>query len=140
MTAMVLFFIIRRIKFCQALSAIAILVAAVTAVALPRFVYGASGTDSEPLFFKLVETSFISEFYGNAYYSLEELHPEGNALLLGSNRIFYAPEIYKNLLTRSIVRTLAALGNPFIVTEHFMTTNLAGGFLPAIGLTLGLSL
>jgi 4-amino-4-deoxy-L-arabinose transferase-like glycosyltransferase len=140
MTAMMLFFIIRRIKFRQALIAIAILVTAVTAVALPRFVYGASGTDSEPLFFKLVETSFISEFYGNAYYSLEELHPEGNALLLGSNRIFYAPEIYKKLLTRSIVRTLAALGNPFIVTEHFMTTNLAGGFLPAIGLTLGLSL
>jgi hypothetical protein len=44
------------------------------------------------------------------------------------------------LLTRSTARTLAALVDPYIVTEHFLTTNFAGGFLAAIGLVLGLSL
>jgi len=60
--------------------------------------------------------------------------------MIGKNQIFYAPEIYTKLLTRSSVRTLAALFDPFLVTEHFMVTNFAGGFLPAIGLALGLSL
>jgi hypothetical protein len=106
---------------------------------LPRIVYGASSENPEPIFYKLVETSFISNFYGSVYYSPEELHPNGNSYLLGTNEIFYAPDIYAILLTRSIVRTLAALVDPFLVTEHFMTTNFSGGFLAAIGLTLGLS-
>ena len=38
------------------------------------------------------------------------------------------------------MRTLAALFDPFIVTEHFITNSLTGGFLAAIGLVLGLSL
>jgi hypothetical protein len=88
----------------------------------------------------MVETSFVSNFYGSAYYSPEELHPEGNGYQFGSNEIFFAPDVYAKLLTRSTARTLAALVDPYIVTEHFMTTNFAGGFLAAIGLALGLSL
>ena len=140
MIVMALFGLIRRIAFRQALSAIAIFVAAITATALPRITYGASSDNPEPLFYKMVETSFISNFYGSAYYSPKELHPDGDGHLLGSNEIFYAPDVYRKLLTRSTVRTLAALFDPFLVTEHFMTTNFAGGFLPAIGLALGLSL
>ena len=140
MIVMVLFIVMRRIRFRQALVTTAIFLGAILVTALPRIVYGASSDNSEPLFYKMVETSFVSDFYGSAYFSPEELHPEGNAYLLGSNQIFYAPEVYTKLLTRSMVRTLAALVNPFIVTEHFMTTNFAGGFLPAIGLALGLGL
>ena len=88
----------------------------------------------------MVETSFVSNFYGSAYFSPEELHSNGYGHLLGSNEIFYAPDIYRKLLTRSTVRTLAALFDPFLVTEDFTTTNFAGGFLAAIGLVLGLSL
>ncbi|MGB7873144.1 MAG: glycosyltransferase family 39 protein, partial [Anaerolineales bacterium] len=137
---MMSFTIMRRIQIRQALSAIAIFVAAVIATALPRIVYGGSSDNPEPLFYKMVETSFVSDFYGRAYYSPEELHPQGDGHLLGSNEIFYAPDVYAELLTRSTVRTLAALVDPFIVSEHFITTNFAGGFLTAIGLVLGLSL
>ena len=137
---MVLILIIRRINFRQVLIAAAIFLAATTVTALPRIVYGAASDNPEPLFYKLFETSFVSNFYGNAYYTPEELHPEGDGYLLGSNEIFYAPDIYANMLVRSTVRTLAALVDPFIVTEHFLTTNFSGGFLPAIGLVLGLGL
>jgi len=137
---MAVFTVIRRIQFRQAFSAIAIFTAAITVTALPRIVYGASSDNPEPLVYKMVETSFISNFYGSAYYSPEELHPDGDGHLLGSNEIFYAPDIYRKLLTRSTVRTLAALFDPFLVTEHFMVTNFAGGFLASIGLALGLSL
>ncbi|MGD8403880.1 MAG: glycosyltransferase family 39 protein [Anaerolineales bacterium] len=136
---MAVFTIIRRIQVRQASIAIAIFVAAITVTALPRIVYGASSDNPEPLFYKMVETSFVSNFYGSAYYSPEELHPNGDGQLLGSNEIFYAPDIYRKLLTRSTVRTLTALFDPFLVTEHFMVTNFAGGFLAAIGLALGLS-
>jgi len=139
-SVMVTFTLVRRIRIRQALPAIGIFVTAVTATALPRIVYGGSSDNPEPLFYKMVETSFVSDFYGSAFYSQEELHPEGDGHLLGSNEIFYAPEVYRELLTRSTVRTLASLVDPFIVTEHFMTTNFAGGFLPAIGLVIGLSL
>jgi len=138
--SIVLFTLIRRIRIRQALFTILIFGAAIIVTALPRIVYGASSDNPEPLFYKMVETSFVSSFYGSAYYGHEELHPEGEGYLLGSNEIFYAPDVYAELLTRSTVRTLAALVDPFIVTEHFMTTNFAGGFLPAIGLTLGLAL
>jgi len=140
MLMMVLFVFFRRIPFRQALVAIAIFLAAIIATGLPRITYGASSDNPEPLFYKMVETSFVSNFYGSAYYSPEELHPDGDGHLLGSNEIFYAPDIYRKFLTRSTVRTLAALFDPFLVTEHFITTNFAGGFLAAIGLALGLSL
>jgi 4-amino-4-deoxy-L-arabinose transferase-like glycosyltransferase len=138
-SVMILFTLIRRIQVRQALPTIMIFVTSITVTALPRIVYGASSDNPEPLFYKMVETSFVSNFYGSAYYSPEELHPEGDGHLLGSNEIFYAPDIYRTLLTRSTVRTLAALFDPFLVTEHFMVTNFAGGFLAAIGLALGLS-
>lgn len=130
--------VIRRIKFRQALLAAGIFLGAVIVTAGPRFVYGASSQNTEPLFYKMLETSFISNFYGSAFYGSAELYPHGVAYMIGENQIFYAPEVYAELLVRGVVRTVAALFDPFIVTEHFITTNLAGGFLPALGLALGL--
>ena len=131
---------IRRIIVRWALLTTAVFLLAIAITAGPRLVYGASSQNAEPLFYKLVETSFINSFHGSAFYGPAELYPEGVAYLLGDNQIFYAPEVYAELLTRGIVRTLAALFNPFIVTEHFLTNNFAGGFLAAIGLALGLGL
>jgi len=131
---------IRRIKFRQAILATTILLTATAVTAGPRLIYGASSENAEPLFYKMFETSFVSTFYGSAYYGPAELYPEGYAYLLGKNQVFYALDVYVELLVRGIVRTLAALFDPFIVTEHFIITNLTGGFLAAIGLALGLSL
>ncbi len=131
---------IRRINFRLSLLVMTVFLTATILTAGPRLVYGASSENAEPLFYKLVETSFVSSFYGSAYYGPAELYPEGIAYLLGKNQVFYAPEVYSELLTRGLVRTLAALFDPFIVTEHFLTTNFAGGFLAAIGLALGLGL
>lgn len=137
---MVLLTLLRRVKFRQAILTAVIFLSATAVTAGPRLIYGASSQNAEPLYYKLAETSFVSAFYGSAYYGPAELYPKGVAYLIGKNQIFYAPAVYTELLTRSAVRTLAALFNPFIVTEHFMTTNFSGGFLAAIGLTLGLSL
>ena len=138
--AMLLLTIIRRISFRPALLAGVAFLSAAAITAGPRLVYGASSQNAEPLFFKLLETSFVSSFYGSAYYGPAELYPDQVAYMVGENRIFYAPEVYVEMLTRSTVRTLAALFDSFIVTEHFMVTNFSGGFLPAIGLALGLGL
>ena len=135
-----LLIVIRRIHLRQSLLVISVFLTAIALTAGPRFVYGASSENAEPLFYKLIETSFVSSFYGSAFYGPAELYPEGVAYLLGNNQIFYAPEVYIELLARGSVRTLAALFDPFIVTEHFLTTNFAGGFLAAIGLALGLGL
>jgi 4-amino-4-deoxy-L-arabinose transferase-like glycosyltransferase len=131
---------IRRMQIRAVLVASFVFLIAIAITAGPRLIYGASSQNAEPLYYKLAETSLISSFYGSAYYGPAELYPNGNAYLLGENQIFYAPQVYAELLTRGIVRTLAALFDPFIVTEHFIITNLTGGFLPAIGLTLGLAL
>ena len=136
----VLLTLLRRIPFRQAILVMGIFLAAVAFTAGPRFVYGASSPNAEPLFYKLLETSFVSSFYGSAYYGYSDLFPKGVAYMIGKNQIFYVPEVYFELLTRSTVRTLAALFDPFLVTEHFMTTNFAGGFIQSIGLALGLSL
>ena len=137
---MALLTVIRRVHVRQAAISLAFFLIAIAVTGGPRLAYGASSPNAEPLFFKLLETSFVSAFYGSAYYGPSELYPQGVAYLVGNNQIFYAPEVYAELLTRSTVRTLAALFDPFIVTEHFLTTDFAGGFLPAIGLALGLSL
>lgn len=137
---MILLSIIRRIKFRQAIFVTVVFLIASGITAGPRLTYGASSQNAEPLYYKLAETSFINAFHGSAFYGPAELYPEGVAYFLGDTQIFYAPEVYAELLTRGIVRTLAALFDPFIVTEHFITNNLTGGFLAAVGLVLGLGL
>ena len=102
---MVLLTTIRRIKFRQAILVTAIFLTATALTAGPRLAYGASSQNAEPLFYKLIETSFVSAFHGSAFYGQAELYPEGVAYLLGDNQIFYAPEVYAELLTRGIVRT-----------------------------------
>ncbi len=130
----------RRITFRQTTLTTVVFLTATAVTSGPRLIYGASSQDSAPLFHKLVETSFVNTVYGDAYYDPAELYPDGVSYLVGRNKIFYAPAVYVEMLTRSTVRTFAALFNPFIVTEHYITTNFSGGFLAALGLTLGLSL
>ena len=99
---MVMLIAIRRIRFRQALLVTAIFLTATTLSAGPRLVYGASSANAEPLFYKLFETSFVSSFYGSAFYGPAELYPEGVAYLLGNNQVFYAPEVYTELLARGM--------------------------------------
>ena len=134
-----LFIIIRRIKLRQAVFATTIFLAASAATAFPHLVFGVTSNNPELLFHKVIETSFISQTYGNTYFSPADLQPEGDQFPLNSDQIFYAPKIYATLLARGTVRTLAALVDPFIVQEPFVTTDFSGGFLAAIGLILGLS-
>jgi 4-amino-4-deoxy-L-arabinose transferase-like glycosyltransferase len=137
---MVLVPLIQRSNFRQAILAMVIFFIAVTFTAAPRLVYGASSENTELTYYKLVEASFINSFYGNDNFFPDELHPDVATHLLGTLEVFYAPRVYAELLTRGIIRTIAALFDPFILTDHFITTNLAGGFLFAIALLLGLSL
>lgn len=115
-----------------------IILAATLVIAGPRFIYGWTGGSSHSTFFKIIETSFFSDFYGRAIYGENQLG--NNIFRVGNNSIFYDPELYGELLTRGLVRTLSAIVDPFLVTEHFITTNLVGGFLAAIAFMLGLSL
>ena len=129
--------ILKRLEWKEFAIIFCIILAATFVLAGPRFIYGATGGDSHSTFFKIIETSFVSDFYGKAIYG--DMQLTNNTIRVGNNSIFYAPELYSELLTRGVVRTLAAIVDPFLVTEHFITTNLVGGFLAAIAFTIGLS-
>ncbi|GAB4420596.1 MAG: hypothetical protein Kow002_09050 [Anaerolineales bacterium] len=128
----------KRIQWRQFALIAGIIVIAVFVLAGPRFIYGASGGNSHSTFFKILETSFLSDFYGKALFG--DNAQTSNIVQIGNNTIMVAPELYGELLTRGFVRTLAALIDPFLVSEHFITANLAGGLISAIFFTLGLSL
>jgi len=130
--------ITKRIQWNGFALAVCIILVATIVLAAPRFIYGATGGNSHSIFFKILETSFVSDFYGKAIYGDNQL--TNNIIEIGNNTILYAPKLYGELLTRGFVRTLAALVDPFLVTEHFITTNLTGGSIAAVAFTLGICL
>ncbi len=132
----------KEIRFRRALAVLGILLAAWGVVFLPRIAYTASGNNSKGLVFKIFETSFVNTFYGRAYYSEADLTNVSPLIPIGSqNTMFYNPTIYGKMLTRSTVRSVFALFDPFIVAEHFLNTGLAGVITPVfflIGLMVSL--
>ena len=132
--------ILKQVSWKQAFGVLALLLLAWGLAFTPRFAYATSGDLKEGLIYKIYETSFVNVFYGRVYYGDADL--SRTMPFIESERyptIFYDPLIYGELLTRGWVRTLVALFDPHLITEHFLISALAGVIAPvffAIGFVL----
>jgi 4-amino-4-deoxy-L-arabinose transferase-like glycosyltransferase len=131
----------KEMRFKKGLAILGILLAAWGVMFLPRIAYTASGENSEGLIYKIFETSFVNAFYGRAYYGEMDLTRVSPIIPVGQHdELYYNPEIYGEMLTRALVRTLVSFFDPFIVTEHFLNSGLAGVITPIFFLAgLGLA-
>jgi 4-amino-4-deoxy-L-arabinose transferase-like glycosyltransferase len=123
--------ILKQISWRQSLAVLVLILLAWGAAFAPRLVYTASGESKHGLIYKIYETSFFNVFYGKAYYGEAEL-TRTMPLIERSEypTIFYDPLVYQELLTRGLVRTLVALFDPYLISEHFLISALAGVITP----------
>jgi hypothetical protein len=132
----------REVNLKRALVVLGVVGVAWAVVFAPRIAYTASGPLNEGLVYKLFETSFVNVFYGRAYYDDAALSGTMPLINVGEDHtIFYDPAIYGELMYRGFVRTMIAMFDPYIVSEHFLNSGLAGVVAPvffAIGLAIGL--
>ena len=129
--------ILRQISWKQTFAVFVLILLAWGVAFGPRLAYTAAGEAKTGLTYKVLETSFFSVFYARAYFGDADLTTiiESD----GYPAIFYDPAVYRRLLTRGLVRTLLTLFDPYLVTEHFMISALAGVITPvffAIGFVL----
>ncbi|MGE5775805.1 MAG: ArnT family glycosyltransferase [Chloroflexota bacterium] len=129
--------LLRQISWKQMFAVLMLILLAWGLAFAPRLVYTAAGDGEEGLTYKVLETSFFSAFYARAYYGNSELSTTIRSD--GYPEIFYDPTLYRQLLTRGVIRTLLSLFDPHLVTEHFMISSLTGVITPvffAIGFVL----
>ncbi|MDP1544889.1 MAG: glycosyltransferase family 39 protein [Anaerolineales bacterium] len=111
-------------------------------VGLPRIIFTIFGNKSEALILKILQVSFINTFYAKNYYfdtDLTSVYPLIHNGII--EPVFFHPQIYGELLTRGLIRTLLSFVNPYIVTEHNIISSLTGVITPVffvIGLMLAL--
>ncbi len=131
--------VLRQRSFNRATRAGLVVLSAWLLVILPQVTYTLSGTTAHTLTFKVFETSFFNGFYARAIFG--DAHPELITTLIGKNEVVLSSSLWKELLLRGTVRTLIALFDPHLISEHFMTTGLAGrwmGLFSVIGFFLAL--
>ena len=132
-------FLTRQIRFKQVVFLYGVILLAWGMVFAPRVAYIASGKDRQGLSYKIFETSFVNTFYAKSLYGMSDLQQTAPFIHFSKNdTIFYEPVIYRELLTRSTVRTLLSLFDPYIIREHFLVVGLAGSF-SAIFFLIGLA-
>ncbi|MEW6092494.1 MAG: glycosyltransferase family 39 protein, partial [Chloroflexota bacterium] len=115
----------RKLKFRHAALALALLAVGVLLVVGPYLVYGTQ-YDAQGMSFKMFESVFFNTFNGLQFYSQEELTAVTPIFELGGNELFYNPEIYLVLLARGLARTLLIFQKPWLISEHFIASPLAG--------------
>ena len=121
----------KQISWKQSFGALVLILMAWGAAFGPRLAYASSGDSRAGLVYKMFETSFFSVFYGRVYYGDAELFRTMPAIVNDQYpAIFYDPLIYRELLLRGLVRTVVALFDPFLTSEHFLITPLAGVVAP----------
>ncbi len=129
--------VLKQISWKQSLIVSVLILLAWGLAFAPRLAYTAASKEKQGLSYKILETSFFSAFYARAYYGDADLTT--TIKTEGYPEIFYDPWVYSELLTRGWVRTLLTLFDPYLVTEHFLISALAGVITPvflAIGFFL----
>jgi 4-amino-4-deoxy-L-arabinose transferase-like glycosyltransferase len=132
----------KQISRKQVLEFLFILIAAFAFMAAPRVTAAVSSGRSESLIFKVFQASFINSYYGYYYYVESDLTSVHSLIpISGDVKIFFQPQIYREFLARGVIRTLLAIVDPYIATEHFPVSGFAGVITPiffVIGLALTL--
>jgi len=83
-------------------------------------------TAPEETRFKMLEGLFLQVDYGKEFYEEDALFIDAPPIELDKHTFFYNPQIYRTLLVRGLARTLLAFHHDDLVSEHFITKNLAG--------------
>ena len=129
-----------RIKIRKTLPLLLVVLAGWLIMALPRVVYGLSGDLDSSLYYKVLETSFVSGFYGRAIFS-DSVIDQTATWHLGQAEAFYSLPHYGILWARGIVRSIVALFDPTLYKEHFIVSELIGpGISPFFVFGLGIAL
>ena len=114
-----------RIRFRKALPLLLAVLAGWLVMALPRIVYGLSGDLDSTLYYKVIETSFVSGFYGRAIFGKSAID-QTTIWHLGQTEAFYSLPHYGILWVRGIAHSIVALFDPIYYKEHFIVSELIG--------------
>jgi len=112
-------------NFRSALPAILVVLAGWLVVVLPRIVYGLSGDLDTSLYYKVLETSFVSGFYGRATFGEMAINQVAT-WKVGQTEVFFSVPYYGIFLVRGLVRSIAALFVPDLYRDHFIVSELLG--------------
>jgi hypothetical protein len=96
-----------------------------TVVALPYLIYTQQHAPDIARN-KMLEGLFFQADYGLDFFEEDELFQDAPALELDNHTFFYNSQIYERLLVRGVARTLLAFHHDELVSEHFISGNLAG--------------
>jgi 4-amino-4-deoxy-L-arabinose transferase-like glycosyltransferase len=114
-----------HVPFRKALPLLLVPLAGWIAVALPRIVYNVSGPVVASTYFKVLETSIISGFYGRVMFG-DAIIDQALTWSPGDAEIFFGLPQYGILVVRGFVRAVAAWLAPLNEGQHFLTAELAG--------------
>ncbi len=114
-----------RIPFRKTLPLLLVPLAGWFAIALPRIVYSLSSPIAVSMYYKVLETSFVSGFYGRAMFG-DTFINQAPTWSPGEMEIFFGLPQYGILWMRGLLRSVAALFDPTIYNGHFLTAELAG--------------
>jgi 4-amino-4-deoxy-L-arabinose transferase-like glycosyltransferase len=93
--------------------------------ALPHLAYGAS-VAPDSLNHKMYESLFMGRDFARAFFSDQEINGPGSFFWGAQDQFVFNARIDTILLLRGLIRTLLVFHIPNLVTEHFITSPLAG--------------
>ncbi|HSL46531.1 MAG TPA: glycosyltransferase family 39 protein [Anaerolineales bacterium] len=130
-TSILYLWFLKEISLKHSLTALGVILFGWGVAFVPRILYGLSGTQRELLVYKIFETVFFNAYYGRVYYGEADLINTLPLIHIGEqHRLFFDPVIYGELMYRGMVRTFLAMFNPYVVSNHFLVTGLAGVITP----------
>jgi hypothetical protein len=106
--------------------------------AAPHLVFG-NVVSPDSLSHKMVESIFPNVDYALDKFSSDELYRDYDPIDIGTERLFYRPDLYARLLTRGIIRSFLVFHHKDLVTEHYIDAPLSGPYA-GIFYLLGLSI
>ncbi len=112
-----------RISWRLSLTWAGLILAGWLMLVLPRLVYGFSGESPSSLYYKLVESSFLSGFYGRAIFG-EEAIQQAFTWKVGNVEGFFHLRYYVIFLLRGILRSIFIFFNPALYRDHFLLSGL----------------
>jgi hypothetical protein len=109
-----------------------------TLTAAPHLVYG-NVVSPDSLSHKMVESIFPNVDYALDKFTSEELFRDYPPIDIGTERLFYRPDLYARLLVRGIARSFMVFHHDDLVSEHYIDGPLTGPYA-GIFYLLGLSI
>jgi 4-amino-4-deoxy-L-arabinose transferase-like glycosyltransferase len=120
-------FLKRDINWRSGLTFGAVFMVGLVLVLAPQYVFGLIFSPQD-MSHKMLESVFFNAFYGRALFGDAGLAKYGPIITWGGHELFFSPVLYARLIVRGFFRTLIAFNHEGLVSEHFITSSLAGPF------------